>query len=299
MGQNTDADAIRSGIDGLTHTAATAHSEIDDIAESLRAATDQIAHIATADMPRREASALESALHDITGDMLRTVDDLQHNVATAIDTQSAELETLLRPDNLAAAGPATNHDDPPPLPPLDDLDAIKGTPEWASAVVERYPRLTTDEVLAIYHYTTVEGVREMNGHLRHPERTPEADRVAIQKRIDDAAAGLAKLPKVPGISFRGTDLPQWVLNQWAFGAKVHDPGFVSTSLDDAIAERFRDDGNALITITGHSGVNVQQLSHYGHEAEILFQPSTRFRVLDVTWDDEQSCWRFRAMEEAA
>ncbi len=299
MGQNTDAGAIRSGIDGLAHTAATVRSEVDDIAESLRGAMDQIAQIATADMPRREAPALESALHDITGDMLRTVDDLQHNVATAIDTQSAELETLLRPDNLTTAGPATNHDDPPPLPPLDDLDAIKGTPEWASAVVERYPRLTTDEVLAIYHYTTVQGVRETNRHLRHPERTPEADRAAIQKRIDDATSGLAKLPKVPGISFRGTDLPEHVLPNWRQDEVVIDPGFTSSSLEDLVAEDFRRGGNAFVTVIGHTGVNVQQLSHYGHEAEILFQPSTRFRVLEVTWDDEQSCWRFRAMEEAA
>ncbi|WP_129710995.1 ADP-ribosyltransferase domain-containing protein [Haloactinopolyspora alba] len=239
--------------------------------------------------------------------MQRTLDTLDDEITGAVDTHVAELETLLRTDRTGGpaggtaetAGPsAPPEDEPPPLPPLDDIPALKGTTEWAEAVVERYPRLTVDEVLAIYHYTTVDGVDEMNGHLRHPENTPEAARAAIQQRIDAAVSGLKKLPKVPGVTFRGTYIPEDILPDWRAGARVSDAAFYSSSTDAAVAEDFRlsRDGNVFVTITGATGVDVQALSHFGDEAEILFQPGTEWRVITAEWDERRTCWDLDVVE---
>lgn len=294
--------AVRSSINGLTDAARTARDETGEVADAIRAAMDGLGRI-SASVPRHEARALESAMHDITGDMLRTIEHLEQEVTSTIEGQVAELESLLRPAGSAdpAESPPTvddavDDDDAPPLPPLDDLEAIKGTCEWAEIVVERYPRLTVDEVLAIYHYTTVEGVERMNGHLRNPERTPEADRATIQEFIDDATSGLTKLPKRPGVTYRGTKLPAHILPLWQVDAVVQDRAFYSSSVEAGVAEGFRRGGNALITITGRTGVDVQALSYFGHESEILFRPGTELRVLSKAWNDGLMCWEFEVVE---
>lgn len=290
--------AIRSSADGLHTLATSAPGEIDDVDATLRAAMAEIITISTSALPRGTANSLETALNDVTSDMLGTLDDLKHEVVDAIETHSDELEELLRPDADTSGTRPDQDEQPPPLPPLGDITHPKGSHEWAAEVVRRYPRLTVDEVLAIHYYTTVQGVEKMNGHLRDPDSTPEADREAIEKRIAAAASGLAKLPKYDGIAFRGTNLPDHVLPNWRRGARVSDPAFVSSSVDDAVAENFRRGGNAFITITGRSGVDVQQLSYFGAEAEILFRPGTSFRVVNAVWDDGRRCWDFDVDEVA-
>lgn len=288
--------AIRSSADGLHTLATSAPGEIDDVDATLRAAMAEIITISTSALPRGTANSLETALNDVTSDMLGTLDDLKHEVVDAIETHSDELEELLRPDADTSGTRPDQDEQPPPLPPLGDITRPRGSHEWAEEVVRRYPRLTVDEVLAIHYYTTVQGVEKMNGHLRDPDSTPEADREAIEKRIAAAASGLAKLPQVPGTTFRGTNLPDHVLRNWRQGEVVSDPAFTSTSVDDGVAEGFRKGGNAFVTIAGRTGVDVSQLSYFGLESEILFLPGTRFRVLSAEWDDDRMCWRFRIVE---
>lgn len=49
-----------------------------------------------------------------------------------------------------------------------------------------------------------------------------------------------------------------------------------------MAHQFRGNGNALITVISHRGTDVQQLSHFGNEAEILLPPGSRFVVVSRT-----------------
>ncbi|MCG7285846.1 ADP-ribosyltransferase domain-containing protein [Cellulomonas sp. ACRRI] len=96
-----------------------------------------------------------------------------------------------------------------------------------------------------------------------------------------------------------------IRSEWqkiASGNHVSDPAFWSTSTEARIAEEFRrrNGGNAFITVEGRSGVDVQPLSHFGREAEILMPPGTVFEVRDAQLIGEgaSSFWSFVGREVA-
>jgi len=178
-----------------------------------------------------------------------------------------------------------------PLPDIGDIPHPKDGHDanaWAEAVAELHPTLNSDEVLGIYRYTTVSGYDEMNSFLRQTRDFTPEDAVRIQADIDNAVSGMGKLPQVPGVTLRGSHLPEHIESDYVVGNQVADPAFWSTSQSPAVAERFRmssvdpeirpQGGNAYFTISGRSGVDVQQLSHFGNEAEILMAPGTPFIV---------------------
>jgi hypothetical protein len=193
-----------------------------------------------------------------------------------------------------------------PLPDISDLPHPKDGGDvaaWADAVAQRHPTLTPDEVRNIYRYTTDEGYVEMNGFLRNPSSYPDDAVARIQADVDSAVSGMGKLPAVDGTTFRGTNMPQDVLDQWQqVGNHVSDRGFWSTSNEAAIAEEFRrrTNGNALVMVEGKSGVDVQPLSHYGREAEILMPPGTVFEVREAQQigKGSGSYWAFVGREVA-
>jgi hypothetical protein len=170
------------------------------------------------------------------------------------------------------------------LPDISDLPHPKNgadVDDWAEAVAGRHPTLTPDEVRNIYRYTTDAGYQEMNTYLRSPSSFSPGDAARIQDEVDAAVSGMSKLPAHDGVTFRGTTMPQHVLDQWKeVGNEVSDRAFWSTSTDYDVAQGFRNGGNAFVTVEGRSGVDVQPLSHYGLEAEILMPPGTRFEVRD-------------------
>lgn len=163
---------------------------------------------------------------------------------------------------------------------------------WAAAVARTHPTLTQDEVLGIYRYTTQQGYDDMNSLLRGTRTFGPDEAARIQTDIDNAVSGMNKLPQAPGTTLRGTHLPDDVVQGYVVGNEVADPAFWSTTTTPSVAEDFRvhsvkpevrpEGGNAYITISGRSGVDVQQLSYYGAEAEILMPPGTRFVVRDAT-----------------
>jgi ADP-ribosyltransferase exoenzyme len=166
--------------------------------------------------------------------------------------------------------------------------------EWANAVSTRHGEggLTTDEVLDIHWYTTNEGYNAMNGLSRSPQNYSVEEAAAIQARIDSATSGLNKLPTYDGTTYRGTNFPDNVLAEWVPGNTVHDRAFWSTSTSADVAEGFRGSGNAFVTIVdGRSGVDVQQLSFYGREAEFLFGRAAPFEVVSRNWNPA-GFWEF-------
>lgn len=172
--------------------------------------------------------------------------------------------------------------------PRDGADADA----WATAVARTHPTLTQDEVLGIYRYTTQQGYDDMNSFLRGTRTFSPEEAARIQTDVDNAVSGLDKLPRAPGVTLRGTHLPDGVVDGYVVGNRVADPAFWSTTTTPSVAEDFRmhsvdltvrpQGGNAYMTISGRSGVDVQQLSHYGAETEILMAPGTPFLVRGAT-----------------
>lgn len=167
---------------------------------------------------------------------------------------------------------------------------------WAQAVSERHGSLTPDEVTAIYHYTTDEGYREMNGLLRGTVDYSPADTARIKTDIDNSISGLKKLPTVTGRTFRGTTLPPDALDKVRVGERYPDRSFQSSSTELPVAEGFRADGNAIVHIDGWSGVDVSGLSEYGHEAEVLFSPEADLVVTDLEPSEDGTYWNIYLKE---
>ncbi|TDD71904.1 hypothetical protein E1262_04025 [Jiangella aurantiaca] len=176
----------------------------------------------------------------------------------------------------------------------DDLGALLRPVPAAADATPHGPRrgLTPSQRRALHHYTTIEGVEEMNAYLRRPAEVPARRRPVLRRLIDDAVAGLAALPRFTGVAYRGTSLPAAQLPRWRPGVVVADRGFVSASASVSVAEAFRGGGNAFITVVGRSCADIRALSSFAHEAEVLYPPGTRFRVIGRSWDDRHECWSF-------
>ncbi|GGF20453.1 hypothetical protein GCM10011611_28120 [Aliidongia dinghuensis] len=164
-----------------------------------------------------------------------------------------------------------------PTMPLSQAVGEDAAAEWTAAGRANAARngvdvshLSDDEVGAIYGYTTNEGYSAINPALRGLQpMTPELS--AFQTHIE---SGLDKLPPFSGTSFRGTDLPPSVLDNYQVGETVADPAFASSSTTSPFS------GTTRMEMAGESGRDISFLSEYPKEAEVLFKPNTPFLVTD-------------------
>lgn len=118
---------------------------------------------------------------------------------------------------------------------------------WAA---ERNPRLSAllsdDQIGALYGYSTDDVYTEFNAAMRAGNTTPGMDAFALH-----ATEGLAKLPKYTGFeTYRGTDLPQTVLDRMQTGATEADMAFFSSSATTPFA------GNTQMVVGGVSGKDI-------------------------------------------
>ena len=242
-------------------------------------------------------SELASRVGKSVSDVIASAKSLK-NLIEALKDAMARLAANLRGAHAprAAEVPALSRS---VLADISDLDHLKSTDldAWAHAVADRHPTLTADEVLAVHSYTTNAGYKAMNGASRLPGKYSPEELTRIQGEMDDVSAGLRRMPAYDGTTFRGTNLPDAVLKSWVPGNTVHDAAFTSSSLDPNVAESFRvgNGGNAMIQVQGRSGVDVQPLSHFGTEAEILFDRGVEFNVISRTWND-RGFWDFLIKE---
>ncbi len=181
-----------------------------------------------------------------------------------------------------------------PLPDLSDIPFAKGTPEWADAVHDRYPDLSASGALGIYDYTTDEGFTTMNAAARSPGSVSPGDLAAAQERIAATDEGLSQLPTRAGTTYRGADLPGFLLQDYRVGNTVSDPAFTSTSASEVVAHGFRDNGNAFIEVRGETGRAIEQLSRFGTEGEVLYPRVTSFHVTEVR---DAGGYRYYVLEE--
>jgi len=181
-------------------------------------------------------------------------------------------------DNLAALHA---FDDVPMAPQgtwrgLDD----PGLEPWVDEVVSLHPELSPEGVRGIWDYTTDAGYTGMNNAMRFPGGA--ADTPEMQARVADAVQGLSELPSFEGATFRGTNLPQSVVDSMETTGRFADGAFMSTSLNPDVAHGFYSlarDNPTFFAIEGVSGVNVQPFSAARNEAEILFGGGTDFNVV--------------------
>jgi len=137
--------------------------------------------------------------------------------------------------------------------------------------------LTPIERLAIWCYTTFNV-----WHLRINRElwSGEVSR-ATNLLVTVIERAARKLPRFEGPSFRGLndrDFAADSLERYGVGRIVTWPGFSSSSRTPELAYR----GNLLFQIFGRNGRSLQGYSADHGEQEVLFLPSTRFVILQVS-----------------
>lgn len=164
---------------------------------------------------------------------------------------------------------------------IGDLDDVEGFGEYLEAYRQRSGQLpaTSERLAAIQSYTG-EAYSNMNSRLRGKLATDKftpRQLEAIDSMIELADRGLDDLPKFKGTVYRGTRRTPERVARYRVGDEVGELGFTSTSLDPD--EAFM--GQLKYVIESSSGVDVSKFSNIPQEAEILFRPGTRFKVLKV------------------
>ncbi len=173
---------------------------------------------------------------------------------------------------------------------FDPATAVRGlmgremyeeTVAWAKTQRRRgvsFADLTDAEIAAIRGYTGdaaefgegKEVYRLLNSALRGGR---ESQVVADYARVLGDALG--KLPAHEGWTYRGASLPKDVAAGLIEGADFSDRGFLSVST----ARHQAFSGDVVFHINSRTGRDIAPFSFYANEAEVLFRPGRKFRIL--------------------
>ena len=159
-------------------------------------------------------------------------------------------------------------------------EAVKA---WIDECIEQIPDLTREELMAAYTYSGPQ-YELINGWLRNPSMAVPAD---IPKTVETLNKFLDRLPPHERTVFRGTKVPQHIIDEAISTGVYRDPAFFSSSTTREVAEGFRDSGTlgagdrrVLFEIQDASGSNIRPMSMYATEDEILFKSGVEFEVVD-------------------
>jgi len=130
--------------------------------------------------------------------------------------------------------------------------------------------LTPEEAVGVIAYTGSH-YRGVNDQLRKGVMT-----VAQYKLMKSINAGLDKMPAYQGTTYRKASLTAEQFALYKEGMVVEERGFTSTSKNKNVWS-----GSHQYTVHGKSGRDVQKISNYHNEAEVLFKSGTRFYVEKV------------------
>ncbi|MHB8717494.1 MAG: ADP-ribosyltransferase [Candidatus Dormibacteria bacterium] len=106
-----------------------------------------------------------------------------------------------------------------------------------------------------------------------------------QSYIQNAQDGLSQLPDYQGTVYRGTDLTDAALQKFIdaqqSGIAYEDPAFVHATADASRQYGGGFNNNVNFVIDSTTGKLVEPVSQWPGEQEVMFQPGTKFNVLDV------------------
>jgi hypothetical protein len=135
-------------------------------------------------------------------------------------------------------------------------------------------KLSPGEAVAIYTYTSND-YTDINGLLLGLKQPGPAEKAKIEIMIDQATKALAKLDNyAAGPTKRGEKDWPGADAQYKKDNEFTTKAFWSTGVG------FGFPGIWQITINGRTGKEIKPLSNYPKEAEVLFPPGTKFKVLE-------------------
>lgn len=138
------------------------------------------------------------------------------------------------------------------------------------------------ESLGMYEYTG-NFYKDINPYLRSGRIPPDAD---FDTSIRVINSGLDKLKTYKGVVYRGADLSSEVIDEYKKALKTGKPfvekHYLSTSKDREKAFT----KNTKYQITSKTGAEIEEISQFGSEKEILFKEGTKFKILEVYVDSD-------------
>jgi hypothetical protein len=172
-------------------------------------------------------------------------------------------------------------------PVLSNLKASAKTMKDAPAGKKPLGGLSEEEISAILGYST-NLYGKFNAPLRSGVDKLPADQASLTKL---AVSGLNKLPAHQGQVFRhGGLFPGYkALNK--VGGVMVDMAFLSTAREQSGCVSAAEQHEVLEVLTCKSGRDISKVSAFGAgEAEVLFRPGTRFKVLRVVERAADGSW---------
>ncbi|MFE4293487.1 ADP-ribosyltransferase [Streptomyces sp. NPDC056907] len=182
-------------------------------------------------------------------------------------------------------------DRPDPMTALDDVPKYRNgdRKKWSEEVEKKADEnpltkdLTAEDALIIADYTGP-WAEDANKYLRgQPISGLRAGRVP--EFIEKMDRALEHLPPVNGTFYRGTFMPDELMERFANGEEVEMPEYLSTSSDPAKADRAAENAkangrkgeNVVMEVTTDNGRNIDPLSRYhGRESEVLIPRGGKF-----------------------
>jgi hypothetical protein len=133
--------------------------------------------------------------------------------------------------------------------------------------------LSPAEMVAIYSYTTddYEKINDTLKGSRRPENDVEGKQIEVM--IDQLNKALAKLENQVGIFTRGEGRSTGTDDRYPLNSVFTTKAFWSSGIGVNFPGRWQ------ITILGKTGKDIKTLSQSPHEAEVLFSPGCKFKVI--------------------
>lgn len=176
----------------------------------------------------------------------------------------------------------------------EKLDDLK---EWQSTQKNNDPpSLNKDQLEAINAYSGSK-FQDINAQLRNPYRfSYDTDyKKEISDTTEKISEGLKLLPDHKGETYRGTVLDDEIVKEMKVGGTYSDKAFFSTSSMEARAKNYTHSSalgdtyegktRVLFTIDGKHGKDISSASNFNYEKEILFAPSSKFKITSMEEKD--------------
>lgn len=137
------------------------------------------------------------------------------------------------------------------------------------------------ETFSVERYS-VDFYADINFYLRNSGEPKEEFFERYRKIMN---SGLDKLESYNGTVYRGADLSPEVINKYKKAAETGEPYTENYYLSTSKSEKRAFERNTIYEIKSKNGKQIEELSYFSHEKEVLFKEGTQFKILKVYVDE--------------
>lgn len=137
------------------------------------------------------------------------------------------------------------------------------------------------ETFSVERYS-VDFYTDINFYLRNGGEPKEEFFERYRKVMN---SGLDKLESYNGTVYRGADLSPELINKYKKAAQTGEPYTENYYLSTSKSEKRAFERNTIYEIKSKNGKQIEELSYFSHEKEVLFKEGTQFKILKVYVDE--------------